>query len=127
MIEILQIENNQEIFEFYKNIHIDFASDCGVMIAKERGEIIGYCTFILTDKNITITHIHPSDDVYLADGILRSALHIADFRGITSAFYSNTVDFNLLKMLNFIKDEENQTIKIEKLHESCSSCSNKTN
>ncbi len=124
MIEVLQIEDKKEIVEFYKSISIEYNANCGVTIAKENEKILGYCTFVLDDKSITITDIRPTNDFFLADGILRSALHIADFRGISSAFYTDSVDKKLLIALKFISDEEKMSLKIEKLHESCCSCSN---
>ena len=77
-----------------------------------------YSIFVI----ITIIFLEPSDDIMLADGILRSALHVADFRAITKAFYSDSVSVDLLKTLGFIKNSTEKTLDIEKLHESCCKC-----
>ncbi len=124
MIEVLPIEKNNEIEEFYNSIKLEYSSNSGVTVAKEQGSILGFCTYILDDKSITITRIQPTNDLFLADGILRSALHIADFRGITDAFFTESVDRTLLSTLKFIEDEEKNTLNIQKLHESCCSCGN---
>ncbi len=124
MIEVLQINDTVEIKDFYKQNNVEFVSNCGVTVAKNGEEILGFCTFILDDEKITITKLSPTNDVFLADGILRSALHIADFRGISTAFFTDNVDKDLLILLKFIENEEKKTLNIEKLHESCCSCNN---
>lgn len=124
MIEVLPIEKEYEIEKFYNSINLNYSSHCGVTVAKEHATILGYCTYSLDAKSITITSIKPTDDLFLADGILRSALHVADFHGITEAFFTDSVDRKLLSMLKFIDDEEKNTLNIQKLHESCCSCGN---
>ncbi len=122
MIEVVQIGETDKIKDFYKDNNIEFLSGSGVTVAKDGDEVLGYCSFSLDNNSITITKLYPINDVFLADGILRSALHIADFRGISAAFYTESVDKGLLKLLNFIKNEENMSLDIQKLHKSCCSC-----
>ncbi len=122
MVEILPIKERNKVAEFYKENKLIFSENSSAVIARFGNELLGYAAFDMFDEKIVITDIFPLNDVMLADGILRSALHIADFNGICEAFYNNSKLTELLNKLNFIKDTEKMAIKIEKLHESC--CSN---
>ena len=122
MINVLPIKEQTEIISFCEKFDIPNKENRGVTVASDGNEILGYCAYFLNSESITITHLFPENDIMLADGILRSALHIADFKGIKNAFYSDTVSFDLLKRLDFINDETDMTLKIDKLHESCCSC-----
>ena len=80
-------------------------------------EVLGVCLFEITTDKITIGKIVPEADIMLADGLLRSALHVAISRGITAAFFGDSANFDLLKRLNFIGDETEKSLKFEKLTE----------
>ena len=122
MINVTPINDNESLSDFCAKNGIEFLENRGVTVAKDGEAILGFCAYILNNNCITITHLSPEDDVMLADGILRSALHIADFRGITNAFYTDTAPVKLFSLLGFIKSDEEKALKIEKLHESCCSC-----
>lgn len=122
MIKVTPINDSTYLSDFCAENGIEFMKNRGVTVAKDGKEMLGFCAYILTDDSITVTHLYPEDDVMLADGILRSALHIADFRGITNAFYTDKAPVKLFSLLEFIKNDEEKTLKIEKLHESCCSC-----
>ncbi len=122
MISVLPINDINELSVFCKQNSIELLENRGVTIARDGDTVLGYCAYILKNDSITITNLSPEDDIMLADGVLRSALHIADFRNINDAFYQDSVPFNLLLKLGFIEDEHKKTLKIEKLHESCCSC-----
>lgn len=95
------------------------APDIGAVCAFNSDEIIGYCVYSLNETSITVKYLFPTNDFMLADGILRSALHVADFRGISKAYYSETAPLSVFEKLGFIRDSAEKTLKIEKLHESC--------
>ena len=91
-------------------------------MARNGDDFLGCCLYEIDNQKIVINFLTPEDDIMLADGILRSALHIADFRGITDAFYSQPALEVILKRLDFIKNEQEKSLKIEKLHESSCCC-----
>ena len=122
MLKILPINEKEKIIYFYQQENLSYNDNSGIVVASFCEEILGYAAFDLFDDKIIITEISPLNDIMLADGILRSALHIADYRGINEAFYSNEKLTLLLNKLDFIKDTQKMSIKIEKLHESCCSC-----
>ncbi len=119
MIEILPIKEKNKIIGFYNENNLIYSENSSLVIARFGEDVLGYAAFDLFDDKIVITDISPLNDIMLADGILRSALHVADFNGIFEAFYSNSTLTELLNKLNFIKDSEKMSINIEKLHESC--------
>ena len=122
MINVLAIKEQTDIADFCSNYSIQFVENRGVTVARDGETILGYCAYILNSDNITITHLSPENDVMLADGILRSALHMADFRGIKNAFYEDTAPVQLFGKLQFITDSDKKSLNIEKLHESCCTC-----
>ncbi len=122
MINVTPINDSAALSYFCAENGIEVMKNRGVTVAKDGEEILGFCAYILTDDSITVTHLSTEEDIMLADGILRSALHIADFRGITNAFYTDSAPVKLFSLLGFIKSDEEKALKIEKLHESCCSC-----
>lgn len=122
MLKILPINEKEKIIHYYQQNNLCCNENSGIVIASFSDETLGFAAFDLFDDKIIITEISPLNDIMLADGILRSALHVADFRGISKAFYNNDKLTELLNQLNFIDNAEKMSIKIEKLHESCCSC-----
>lgn len=94
----------------------DFSS---AVIAKFGDEILGYCLYELEERRITVHKISPEDDIMLADGILRSALHVAAERSIMDAHYSAFAPETLFEQLGFIKDKSEKTLDIDKLFGGC--------
>lgn len=118
MISVLKIEK-EKLEKFYKDAGLsmnDFS--CGVCAASS-SEIFGVCLFDLDEKSIMIRYIDPSDDIGLADGVLRSALHIAAERSVMDARYADTVSEELLNKLQFISDKSLKKLDIDKLFGGC--------
>lgn len=94
-------------------------SDVECVAAKDGEELLGYCLFSVSDKKITIKDISPRDDILMADGVLRTALHIASERFIFNADYDNDDLTELLNNLKFIKNDKTREIDIDKLFRPC--------
>lgn len=122
MITVLPEKNKEVLKELYEKNGISFNENSGATVAREKDAFLGCCLFFIDNEKFIINFLEPANDIMLADGILRSALHIADYRGIEKAFYSKTAPENVFKILDFIKDIEEKSLKIEKLHESSCSC-----
>lgn len=121
MLSILPVTDNSELCEIYKTANIPLTENSGAVVAKDGNETLGVCLFTLKE-NVTINFLEPANDLMLADGILRSALHVAECNGVFTAYYSNTAPINVFKRLDFISDEAEKSLKIEKLHQSCHGC-----
>ena len=89
------------------------------VIAKFGAEILGFCLYDLDDKKIVIHKVSPEDDIMLADGILRSALHVAAERSAMDARYSEFADEKLFEKLDFIKNKAEKSLDIDKLFGGC--------
>ncbi len=122
MIELRPLEDTDKIKEFYETLGFPYNEFSGVVVATERGNKIGFCLYDLTDKKMLVKKIEPIVDIPLADGILRSSLHVAAERSIMDAFYEGEELESLCEKINFIKSKEEKSLKIDKLFSSCSSC-----
>ena len=119
MITLAPLENKDEVCGIFKENGIECNGNSGCVTALCGEEKLGYCLYDIDERSVTIRFIKPSDDIMLADGILRSTLHVAAERGITTAFYADTAPEKLFEKLDFIESREEKTLKIEKLFESC--------
>ena len=108
--------------DFYAKKNLKIEDNIGCVVAMNNGEMLGYCSYILDEQSITITALAEFPDLFMADGILRSALHVADYRGITQALYSKEAPIDIFRKLDFIKNEQESTLKIEKLSQKCCGC-----
>ncbi len=124
MIEIKTVQSFDELKELYKNRNIDFSDFCMAVRAMNGNDEVGVCLFSLTPKGIYIKDIDPKEDLSLADGVLRSALHVAVFHNVNNAYYESTAPEDLFKKLKFVLNEKEKTLNINKLFESGCSCQN---
>ena len=117
MITVLPVKEEAKLKALFEKAAQPMAVYSGAVEAVDTAtdEVLGFCLFDIDDK-ITIGAIEPQgDDAMLADGLLRSALHVGVTRGIGQAFYNQFAPVELLKQLGFIADETERALKIEKL------------
>ena len=122
MIELRPLEDSSKIKEFYEKLKFAYNEFSGVVIATERGTQIGFCLYDLDDKKMLVRKIEPISDIPLADGILRSTLHVAAERSIMDTYYEGIELENLCEKLDFIKSKKDKSLKTEKLFSSCCNC-----
>ncbi len=120
MISLMPIKDAYKIKELFKKHSIETDDFSGCVTAEEKGEMIGYCLYRLDEKAMTIFEIFPQNDIPLADGILRSTLHVAAENFVLDAFYADCAPIELFKMLGFIKNEDEKRLNIDKLFGGCS-------
>ncbi len=124
MISVLPCHNRSQIEELFKKHNLTAGEFAGCVIATQKDETLGYCIYNLTKKDMTVLAVEPQDDIPLADGILRSALHVAAENFVLDAFYSDSAPIDLFEMLGFIKNHQERRLNIDKLFGGCN-CSNK--
>lgn len=122
MLTLAPMADKAEIENIFREKRIASSEFSGCVTAKNGDEVLGLCLYELTDKKITVQYIEPLNDIPLADGILRSTLHVAAERSVMNAFYADTVPEDFLKKIGFIKDAEQKSLDIDKLFKSCSGC-----
>ncbi len=119
MISVLPCRDRVKIEELFKkhNLVPDEFSAC--VIASQNDEVLGYCLYSLSKSEMTVFAVEPQYDIPLADGILRSALHVAAENFVLDAFYDDCAPIDLFKTLAFIKNEEEKRLNIDKLFGGC--------
>ena len=122
MIALAPISDRDEINRLFLENKLNFSEISGCVKAKCDGEVLGFCLYDLDKNGIIIYKIVPENDLSLADGILRSTLHVAAERSIMNAFYSGGDTEKLCDSLGFIINKEEKRLNINKLFESCCSC-----
>lgn len=115
-------KNKEKVEKFFLSKNVDYNEDSQCVICKAGEEILGFCLFDLSNEKITVKYLEPFDDIALADGILRSTLHVAAEKSIMNAYYSDTVPEQFLHKLGFIENESEKKLNINKLFESCKGC-----
>ncbi|MBE6728251.1 MAG: hypothetical protein E7562_06370 [Ruminococcaceae bacterium] len=118
MISVLKIDE-EKLKCFYEKAGIELNEFSSGVCASSRDEVFGVCLFDLDKKGILIRYIDPVDDIGMADGVLRAALHIAAERCAMDASYAESVSEDLLLKLQFISDKENKKLDIDKLFGGC--------
>ena len=119
MISVLPCRDKVKIAELFNKHGLQTDDFSGCVIASTNDEALGYCLYRLDSKKITVFAVEPQGDIPLADGILRSTLHVAAERSIMNAFYSGGDIEKLCEKLGFIKDRAEKSLKINKLFEAC--------
>ena len=122
MIALAPISDKDEINRLFLENRLEFSEISGCVKAKCGEEVLGFCLYDLDKNGIIIYKIVPENDLSLADGILRSTLHVAAERSIMNAFYSGGDTEKLCDSLGFIINKEEKRLNINKLFESCCSC-----
>jgi len=119
MVEVKEL-TSEKVQQLYNENDISYDDKTAAAISAFDGaESIGTCLYDITDTAITIRNIVPSNDLTMADSMLRSALFIAANRGIMEAYFSEPVGVELIKRLGFLGNEEEKTIDITNLFNPC--------
>ena len=124
MISVLPCHDSEKIKELFSMHNLTANEFSGCVIAEQNDEVLGYCLYDLTQKAMTVFAVEPQKDIPLADGILRSALHVAAENFVLDAFYSDCAPVELFRMLMFIKNEDEKRLNIDMLFGGCT-CGNK--
>ena len=122
MLSLSPLKDREEIKEIFKQKNIEYNEFSGVVSAVCQNETLGMCLYNLTKDKMVILYIEPIADIPLADGILRSTLHVAAEKSIMNAFYADTVPEDFLRKIDFIKSDAEKTLEIDKLFKSCCNC-----
>lgn len=122
MIEILPFKDKKDLENLYKTENIDLTDFCLAVVAKEKEEFLGYALFSIDKNALTLFKVKPIEDIYLCDGLIRSALHVGVENGVTDAYFKNEDLRKSLLKLGFLEDENSNNINIQKLFGGCCGC-----
>lgn len=124
MISVIPCKDKDEIESLFKKHHLETDEFSGCVIASEKGGVLGYCLYSLNTKTMTVFAVEPQHDISLADGILRSALHVAAENFVLDAYYADCAPIDLFYKLDFVKNSDEKRLNIDKLFGGCN-CHNK--
>lgn len=119
MISVLPCRDREKICELFSKHNLIADEFSGCVIACQNEETLGYCLYSLSTKAMTVLAVEPQGDIPLADGILRSALHVAAENFVLDAFYDDCAPVELFRLLAFIKNEDEKRLNIDKLFGGC--------
>lgn len=121
MIFLKPLDDDKDINAYFEKSGIEYCENPGCVVCKDGDTVLGFSLYTLDNKKMVVKYIEPLGDIGLADGILRSTLHVAAERGVMDAFYDGALEDFVLK-INFIKDSLEKRLDIDKLFQSCCSC-----
>ena len=119
MVTVLKEKDLELVDRLFSDNGVEKTEYSLAVTARFSDEVLGYCLFDLEPERIVIHKVEPIEDLMLADGILRSALHVAAERSIMNAFYSEEADEELFLKLGFIKEKAEKSLDIDKLFGGC--------
>lgn len=119
MITVTPLKEDERITALFEKAGVPLPDNAGCVTACAGDEILGFCLYSLTDKGITVLYLEPKDDLSLADGILRSALHVAASRSAMDARYEGEENGELFAKLGFVLDKKDKKLDIDKLFRGC--------
>ncbi|MBQ8203029.1 MAG: hypothetical protein IJZ75_01960 [Clostridia bacterium] len=119
MISVSPLKDMELVKKLFCENKFDFNENSGCVAAVDGDEVLGMCLYYLDNKGITVLSVEPKEDIMLADGILRSALHVAAQISAMDARYQGAEYEELFARLGFIKEKENKTLDIDKLFGGC--------
>lgn len=122
MVTLSVVKDEKIIDDLFEKSGITKNLDSSGLWAKNGDQMIGYSLFDIDTEKMTVRFIEPINDIALADGILRSTLHVAAERFVMNTFYADSVPEDFLNKIGFIKDEKEKRLDIDKLFKSCTNC-----
>lgn len=122
MLEILVCEDKIITESLYAGLGMEYTENYLAIRAMCGDECIGYALFYIDGQDETVFAVEPKEDRMLADGLLRSALHVGTERGITMAYFSGDGYTDLYEKIGFIEDKENKILKLQNLFTDCCAC-----
>ncbi len=125
MLEVLVCKDENVTKELFEEAGVSLPENPLAIRAMCGDEMFGFSLFTIDENNETVLFISPEDDLRLADGILRSTLHVGTERGVTDAFYGEKVSEELLRKINFIEDSNERRLKLQNLFTDCCNCASK--
>ena len=122
MLEILVCEDKEKVKALYSSLGIEYKEQYLAIRAIAGEECLGFALFDISGSAETVFAVEPKSDPLLADGLLRSALHVGTERGITEAYFCGNDYVELFEKINFIEDLENKKLKLQNLYSDCCQC-----
>ncbi len=122
MIEIKKITDINEVQALCNSVGLNCSDKTLAAAMVDGDERLGFSVFDLLKGYAILRWLEPTDNIALADGMLRSSIHIALQNQCASVYYEDTVSETLLEQLGFVMNREEKRLNTHKLFESCGNC-----
>ena len=118
MISLAPVKDKSTIVKMIKDNSVEYGENSGCLTAVGPDGLMGYSLYSLDSEKMVIYKIFPESDLPLADGILRSTLHIAAQRSVMDTYCTEDTE-QLCEKLGFIKDRASLRLDIDRLFSDC--------
>ncbi len=122
MIKIQPISDLKIIEDICKEVGITYSKLTRGATMIDGEERLGFSLFDINKGFAVIRWLEPANDLPLADGMLRSTIHIALEQQCASVYYDNTAPEAIFEQLGFILNKQSKQLNTHKLFESCCDC-----
>ncbi len=127
MLEILVCEDKNITKDLFESVNLEYKDDFLAIRAMDKENCLGFALFSIEENVETIFSVEPKNDRMLADGLLRSALHVGCERGVTEAYYSGENYLDLYEKIDFVEDKAKHKLKLQNLFTDCCCCNKEEN
>lgn len=124
MLEIHQRNNINGYEEYLRKFQFD--ADVKIIEAFDKEQVTGFAIFTYNGDTLNIYMVSAGGDLYLFDGLARSALFKASMLGIEKAEIctDNPEELEMYRKLKFIKDNDLTMPSISDFMNGCKNCKN---
>lgn len=122
MVEVLVCNEKDVIQQLFRKANIVMNENSLCIRAMDKEQCLGFCLFEIEGSSAKVLYLSPEEDKLLVDGLIRTALHVGNERGITEAFYGEKVSEALLEKINFLEEKNNKRLKLQNLFTDCCCC-----
>ncbi len=113
MIEIREETDRLKIKEICEKAGVVFSGDVYMRAMFDGGEQIGCCLVGIDGDRAEVLYFEPTDDIPLADGILRASYRFALDHGCAEVCCGDRADGRLIERLGFIADKRTGRLSID--------------
>lgn len=122
MIQIKPVEDKATLQALCQESKITYSDSIRCAVMQDGDARLGYALFTCLDGYAIIHALEPINDLSLADGMLRSVIHIALRSDCLSVYYDDTAPEAVFKKLGFVMNSQNKQLNTYKLFETCEGC-----
>lgn len=123
MLEIHQRNDINGYAEYLEKFQLS-TDDVKIIEAFDKEDVIGFAIFTYSDDTLIIYTVSAANDLYLFDGLVRSALFKASMFGIEKAeiHTDNSAELEMYRKLKFITENDLTIPSISEFMNGCKNC-----
>lgn len=122
MIQIQPETDKTALQALCETAKITYAPSVHGAVMYDGKDKLGYSLFDLYEGYAVILCLEPAEDLALADGMLRSTIHMALNHRCLSVYYADTAPEETFAQLGFIMNRAEKRLNTYKLFGTCKDC-----